>query len=246
MADGGGKPRLDSVWLSGDDETRPRIGRNAGLTRAQLVTAAIRMLDTDGLSALSMRRLAVELGAAPMSLYWYVPTKSALLEYALDEALGGLQVERAQDGDWGRCCEKFAHDLRRVLRSRPWMTQLIGTYALIGPNARRLSEALLTTVEAGGFRPPHAYRALSTLLNYVVGFAADEVKWLEKLRNAGLDEEALYAQWVPPFLDVIGDRYPKLRANLVASRSADWDDQFSFGLGCMVDGLRASAAHNGK
>ncbi|MEU3742586.1 MULTISPECIES: TetR/AcrR family transcriptional regulator [unclassified Streptomyces] len=238
----GGKPRLDSIWLSGPARRRPQTsGSHPALSRDQIVSAAVQILDTEGLGALSMRRLATDLGVAAMSLYWHVPTKDALLEFALDEIFGRLDRAPKPDADWGRQAEHIAHDLRRVIREHPWSSQLAGTYAMVGPHALAMFETLIGLVEQGGFAPPHAYRAVGTLVNYVLGFAADEVKWLSRMREAALDPEEVKSLWLPPMLEAVGDQFPRMRANLEAGESRDWDDHFSFGLSCMVDGMRIKA-----
>ncbi|MET9819871.1 TetR/AcrR family transcriptional regulator [Streptomyces sp. NPDC006355] len=231
------EPRLDSVWLS-RPVRRPPSGQNP-LSRDQIVAAAIRLLDQEGLGSLSMRRLAADLGVAAMSLYWHVPTKDALLEFSLDEALGEVNLSVDPDAEWGGQVEHILQDLRRVIGRHPWISQLAGTYALVGPSSLRMHEALIALVEAGGFAAPHAYRAVGTLVNFVLGFAADEVKWLLKMRESKLDPQDIKNLWLPPMLDVVGENYPRMRANLEAGASREWDDHFEFGLSCMIDGMRA-------
>jgi AcrR family transcriptional regulator len=237
-------PRLESIWLSGTSGTSgatPRAGKQPALSREQIVAATIRMLDEEGLTVLSMRRLAGDLGIAPMSLYWHVPTKDALLEFALDAMFGELDLHPDTGGDWGQRAEHIANDLRRTIRAHPWMSPLAGSYATVGPNALAMFEALIELAEEGGYRPPAAYRAVGTLVNFVLGFVADEVKWLNRMRETGLDPKQIEQIWQPPMLAALGDRYPRMRANIEAGDSRDWDDQFEFGLGCMVDGMRARA-----
>lgn len=239
---GGEKPRLDSVWLSRPAGAGTRGGKQQpALSREQVVTAAVRILDVEGLSALSMRRLAADLDIAPMSLYWHVPTKDSLLEFALDEALGELDLSPAEGADWAKKVEHVAYDLRRIVRNHPWMTQLLGAYATVGPHALAMFETLIGLVEEGNYRPPTAYQAVGTLVNFVFGFASDEVKWLTQMKESGLTPDAIQDLWLPPMLEAIGDRYPRMRANLEAGQSRDWDDQFDFGLSCMIDGMRAKA-----
>ncbi|MFC9652991.1 MULTISPECIES: TetR/AcrR family transcriptional regulator [unclassified Streptomyces] len=234
-----GKPRLDSIWLSGPVRRRQPTSNQPALSRDQIVSAAMQILDSEGLGALSMRRLATDLGVAAMSLYWHVPTKDALLEFALDEAFGQIDLTPAPDGDWGRQVEHIVHDLRRVMREHIWASQLAGAYAMVGPNALAMYEALIALVEQGGFKPPQAYRAVGTLVNYALGFAADEVKWLTRMHEEELAPDDVKSLWLPPMLEALGDKYPRMRANLEAGESRDWDDHFSFGLSCLVSGMRA-------
>ncbi|MEV3915024.1 TetR/AcrR family transcriptional regulator [Streptomyces canus] len=243
MAQSKGTPRLDSIWLSGVAPQPPSA--QSPLSRHQVVATAIRLLDQEGLGALSMRRLAADVGVAAMSLYWHVPTKDALLEFVMDETLGDLDVSVDPDAEWGSQAEHIAQDLRRIIREHPWMSQLAQSYAMVGPNALAMFETLITLAEKGGFRPPAAYRAVGTLVNFVLGFAADEVKWIIKMRESGLKPDDVKAMWLPPMLDALGNNYPRMRVNLEAGEAREWDDHFAFGLSCMIDGMRVRADGNG-
>ena len=84
---------IDLLWF---DEPASRRGRKKGLTVAQVVDAAIVLADAEGLDAVSMRRVAQELGVVPMTLYTYVPDKAALLDLMLDALY--LRMPRAGPG----------------------------------------------------------------------------------------------------------------------------------------------------
>ncbi|MFJ9033487.1 TetR/AcrR family transcriptional regulator C-terminal domain-containing protein [Streptomyces sp. NPDC102274] len=141
----------------------------------------------------------------------------------------------------GRLPLQLRPSLRRVIREHIWASRLAGAYAMVGPNALALYEALITLAEQGGFKAPQAYRAVGTLVNHALGSAADEVKWLTRMREEELGYDDVKSLWLPPMLDALGDRYPRMRANLEAGESRDWDDHFSFGLSCLVSGMRAKS-----
>src|SRR5215510_15215956 len=89
------KPKLDLVW------TRPeKPAREPALNREQIVRTAIRVADAEGLQAITMRRIAAEIGVAPMSLYYHIPTKNDLLDLMMDAAFGEMEFPDELSGDW--------------------------------------------------------------------------------------------------------------------------------------------------
>src|SRR5215212_8753897 len=91
------KREFTSIWLQ--PERTPR-GSQASLSRGQIVRAAIAIADAEGFEAVTMRRLAAELGVGTMSLYWHVPNKDNLLELMRDELIGEVEMPDPPSGDW--------------------------------------------------------------------------------------------------------------------------------------------------
>src|SRR5512139_2045534 len=142
-----------SVWLIPESPPSP-----PGLSRERIVSAAVELLDEEGLRTLSMRRIAARLDAAHMSLYWHVPTKGALLELVLDEVFGEVAIP-PEDLDWpDRLCA-LADDLRAMFARHQWATRLIGEYPNIGPNALRVSDTALRISQGAGLSPDQTYSA---------------------------------------------------------------------------------------
>ncbi|MGW0750303.1 TetR/AcrR family transcriptional regulator [Streptomyces sp. NPDC002587] len=153
-----GEPRT-SVWLAAGPAgpagpARPAGRRSevpSGLNRERITAATVRLLDADGLTRFSMRRLAARLGVTAMSLYWYVDTKHDLLELALDSALGELALSAgpAPEG-WPGRLRALARGYRRVLADHPWVAPLAAAYPNIGPHARAFDTALQRLLDATG------------------------------------------------------------------------------------------------
>ncbi|MGW6978063.1 TetR/AcrR family transcriptional regulator [Streptomyces sp. NPDC054932] len=169
-----------SVWLAARPAApaRRRSEAPSGLDRERITAATVRLLDADGLTRFSMRRLAAGLGVTAMSLYWYVDTKQDLLELALDSALGELRLPApategvtasategateigvktaaeaaAENGGagWPGRLQALARDYRRVLADHPWVAPLTATYPNIGPHARAFDTALQRLLDATG------------------------------------------------------------------------------------------------
>ncbi|MFB7463843.1 TetR/AcrR family transcriptional regulator [Streptomyces sp. NPDC056224] len=150
-----GEPRT-SVWLAAGPAAPARSGGRrseapSGLNRERITAATVRLLDADGLTRFSMRRLAARLGVTAMSLYWYVDTKHDLLELALDSALGELALSAgpAPEG-WPGRLRALARGYRRVLTDHPWVAPLAVAYPNIGPHARAFDTALQRLLDATG------------------------------------------------------------------------------------------------
>ncbi len=110
---------------------RPHKGPKRGLTLAGIVDAAVRVADTDGIDAVSMSRVAKEIGVSTMALYRYVDTKNELLTLMVDAAIGP-PPELDDELGWRRGLEQWAAAVRDALLARPWTVQLVTAY---GPPA---------------------------------------------------------------------------------------------------------------
>ncbi|MET9606517.1 TetR/AcrR family transcriptional regulator C-terminal domain-containing protein [Streptomyces sp. NPDC006512] len=143
-----------SVWLAVRPAApvRRRSEAPSGLDRDRITAATVRLLDAEGLSRFSMRRLAAELGVTAMSLYWYVDTRHDLLELALDSALGGLRLPAgpAAREDWPDRLRILARGYRGLLAEHPWVAPLSAAYPNIGPHARAFDAALQRLLDAAG------------------------------------------------------------------------------------------------
>ena len=126
--------QLDALdlWTRSEPGARkPRLGR------AELASAAIRVADTEGIDAVSMRRIAVELEVGTMTLYHYVRTKDELLALMVDELLHEVVVPDGElPADWRAAITVIAHRSRDSLRRHPWVFDISGDPS-IGPNAMR-------------------------------------------------------------------------------------------------------------
>ncbi|WP_249024638.1 TetR/AcrR family transcriptional regulator, partial [Couchioplanes caeruleus] len=101
---------IDLLWF---EEPQSRRGRRKGLTLTQVVDAAIALADAEGLDAVSMRRVAQELGVVPMTLYTYVPDKAALLDLMLDALYLRMPRSREEAAGWRERVVAVAAENRR-------------------------------------------------------------------------------------------------------------------------------------
>jgi AcrR family transcriptional regulator len=149
-------------------KTQPTRGRPAELTRDQITAAAVAVADTDGLAAVTMRRIAAELDAGAASLYRHVATRGELVAHMVDRALGDADPVPST-GDW-RADIVAAHVVwLRFLRRRPWLLDAIAAQSL-GSHALRLLEdnlRLVAACQASGSQKLEAITVLGGLVHTI-------------------------------------------------------------------------------
>ncbi|MCM2391364.1 TetR/AcrR family transcriptional regulator [Streptomyces albipurpureus] len=236
-----------SVW------TRPPRRRRdqPALSREQIVSEAIRLLDADGVDALSMRKLGARLNAGATSMYSHVANKDELIELVVDEVHGEIEVPAASGAqEWREATEAVAHSLRATILRHPWLASLFGAagMAYLGPNMMRLSDDMLGVLESAGFELDAADNAVSTVFAFVVGMATTEAAWLTTLARSGQGEQE-WTEQVWPAAEAAVQPYPRLRRQYAAIRGADVRgarvDKFNQGLASVLDGLATRRSTNG-
>jgi AcrR family transcriptional regulator len=140
-----------------------------------IVAAAVRMVDEDGLDALTMRRLAGALGVSPMSLYRHVNDKDDLLDQLLDMVIGQFRAPAASEDDWGDQVAAFFDRFRQLLVDHPGVARLVATRAPRSPAWFRWIDQALGLIRAGGLEGVQAVNALTALLLYTMGFVLWEL-----------------------------------------------------------------------
>src|SRR6516225_462816 len=119
---------------------RPSRRRREPISRDAIVTAAVQLLDREGLAALSMRRLAEELGTGAATLYWHVGSKDGLLDLVLDHLIGEQQVPAPDPPRWREQLKDVARTQRAISLRHPYLVRVSIGRIPMGPNALRYSE----------------------------------------------------------------------------------------------------------
>ncbi len=208
--------------------------RRSPLDRAQLVHAALALLDALGYDGLTMRRLAERLGVQAASLYNHVRDKQQLLTLLADaicDEVPCLDPNRP----WREQLEQAARDLRRVLLSHRDAARVMMATPPVGPNRLRTIEQVLAVLRAAGFADRDVADAGWVLNTYVTGFVFDEV---QQSTPAGPETRAQIEQL---FRSLPVDRYPTLAALAALLTDPDMSQRFEYGLQLMLDGLEARA-----
>jgi AcrR family transcriptional regulator len=146
----------------------------APLSRDVIVSAALDILAQEGLSGLSLRRLATALDTGAASLYVYLANLNELHGLMLDSALAAVNLPETQDGSWR---DRLKHVLKaylRVLYERQGLAQLALSQIASGPNSLRIWEMLLSLLKEGGVDDVKAAWGLDLLTLYVTAIAAEQ------------------------------------------------------------------------
>lgn len=233
-------------WQRAPD--RPSRRRRDPISRDAIVTAAIGLLDREGLAALSMRRLAEELGTGAASLYWHVGSKDGLLDLVLDEVIGEGKVPDPDPGRWQEQLKQVARDQRAASLRHPWVVRVSIGRIPMGPNALRYSERILAILRAGGLPPHLAVQGYLLLIATVNGFTIDETGVDDGPEPTGalsLDPDALQ-QVANMARDYIASlpaaQFPNMTALADEFAFADPDERFELLIDIFVDGLARRAA----
>lgn len=201
------------------------------LSRERIIRVAIILLDSEGLSGLSMRRLADRLDAGAMSLYWYFSTKDELLTAATETVLGEIRLHDLAD-DWREAIRSIAFDIRAAIHRHPWLRQMLSSRPTTGTNGLAVFEAILLNLAKIGLDGHRLDVAATTLIGYVLGFAVGEDVWVDAFQVEG--QEGLT---FPPGLMA---EQPVLDPYFAAANRRDPDQRFAAGINLVLAGIEAS------
>jgi TetR/AcrR family transcriptional regulator, tetracycline repressor protein len=217
-------------------EERPR------LTKAAVVEQALKLADTDGPEALTIRRLADQLGVTPMAIYWHFKNKEQLLTAAADHVMGEVRPDLSRGGSWDRQLRTMVEALVRVLRAHPSAPALLRSAdKTLVESFVRATDAALTLLREAGFPLEEGYQVAGYLLHHAIGLVE-----MEPGRIPGMSpEEAtecirqhrLALQALPP------GRFPALVEYASAHAGPpDLEAYYAFGIDLMMAGVEAVAA----
>ncbi len=150
--------------------------RRAGLSREQIGQAAVKIADTEGFEAVSMRRVARELRAGTMTLYHYVRNKDELLTLMWNDVMSELVIPESElTGDWRHALSKIARASRKTFKEHPWVFEAMSEPAGSGPNGLRHFEQSMAAVSELSVRPRDRLELVGLVDDYVFGFTLREL-----------------------------------------------------------------------
>jgi AcrR family transcriptional regulator len=203
------------IWaLPQPAERKPRY------TREQITEAALRIADTEGFDAVTMKRIAVELGASTMTLYYYVRNKADIVALMQDAILADILVpDTVLSGSWREAVTAIAQRTRRVLIDHPWSLTSFND-AQFGPNAMRHIEQSLAAVEKTGLPAAASFELTTAVDDYVAGNALHAVESLTRAEAAEADP-AMVAAAIEYGVSLLGSgEFPLLSAMYAAQAQA--------------------------
>lgn len=215
-----------------------RVRRSPGspLDRTRIVEAALRIVDEEGLDALSLRRLADDLGVTAMSLYWHVADKAELLELVGHVVLAEIEAPPPR-GDWREQLRDVHRAMLAGFLRHPNTTDILVGRARFGPGGLALFERILGILLEAGLTPEAAFDAYQSLYLFTLGFMATSTRSpaFREIQHQGL----LYMRTLPE------DRFPAIRAVAPVIGRRTLDEQFEIGLDVVIDGLAERLAPGG-
>jgi AcrR family transcriptional regulator len=214
--------------------TRTKRSKNRErLSRERIVDAALRIMDSEGLEAVTMRRVGRELGVEAMSLYNHVADKEEVLDGICERVMSGFEFPPPTD-DWTENCRRGARAWRRLLRAHPHLIRLFAEDR--GPvrsvESLRPMEFALRLLREAGLSDRDTAQAFHAIGGYIQGFVM-----MEHGSIAGGAEHAKMHQEVTAALDP--EEFAAFRAVGPYFAECDLDEQFEFGLDLIVRGLEA-------
>ncbi|MER7011803.1 TetR/AcrR family transcriptional regulator C-terminal domain-containing protein [Saccharopolyspora sp. NPDC000359] len=211
------------------------------IDQRRIVHAAITIADAEGRAAVSMRRVAAELGAGTMSLYRHVPDKDELLRLMADAALAETPLPEPSRRSWHRSLEKLARQHWATYQRHPWLAPIALTSLAeppLLPTGMAHLEWQLAALDSLALPRRTALHIAVTLNGYVGGMAMSRAMEREYTRETGLttrqrqdtDRAELHTL-------LASGRFPRLAATATSDITLELDQLFEFGLQRHLDGL---------
>lgn len=221
----------EQLWLRPAESRR---GRRPSFSRDAITAAAVVLADAEGLDAVTMRRVAAEVGAGVMSLYSYAPDKETLLELMVDHVSGELTVSEPPSGDWRTDLKTVARLQRAHMLRHPWLPAALTTRRVPGPNTLAFLEHVLAVLRPTGLDGAAKLEVFAQITAFVAGHVAHEIAQAEVSRSP--ERAAAEGRYLAA---VAADgRHPELAEVLAApGRPLTPEATFNRFLNRLIDGL---------
>ena len=211
------------------------VANRAPVNAERTLGVALAVADAEGIEAVTMRRLARELGVEAASLYHHVNGKEQILD-GLVEAVAAEIEPVIPATDWQAAITQRAHNTRASLRRHPWSVSLMASRTKPGPATLRLLETGIRCFREGGFSVLSAAHAVSTVDSYVHGFVLQEVNLPFR------DESELTAMTGAIMQAFPASEFPylfEMTVEHVLQPGYNYGNEFDSGLKVVLDGIAA-------
>lgn len=214
-----------------------RVTAGGGLTAERIRDEALKLIDAEGLESFSTRRLGAALGCEAMAIYWYYPSKDALLDAVVEALIGRLPIEASKSSDWIDALRKLAHAYRRLAHVHPHAFPLLATRRFGTEGTWRFLEGIFELARKGGLddrTTAHFYRLVS---GYCNGVALNELAILKEAELVRTSPEAAAAA-------AAREAFPRVAGVFSWLEPAHFEDGFVFGLELLLDALVNAPEHD--
>jgi AcrR family transcriptional regulator len=215
-------------------------GPKPGLSLDRIIAAGIAIADAQGLAAVSMNRVATEIGSSAMSLYRYVESKQELLTLMVDAGLGTIPAGPPGEG-WRAGLSRWAWATVAAMRAHPWAVHVPIVGPPLGPHSVAWFEDALHTMRDTALREAEK----ASIVMMLGGYARNQVLTMGDVQAHFLDAASTPHDAMAGYRDTLrrltdAERFPALHALLdagVFDRADPPDDEFAFGLERILDGI---------
>ena len=217
---------------------RPRAGQEA-LSRGRILDAALRLVDEEGIGALTMRRLGAELSVNPMSIYHHLPGKDAVISGLVELVFSGMRVRYPDGSPWQDQVHAWAEAYRDLVRSYPNLVlEIVSNAAAVTEAVLLVNEPLYAALDEAGLPPAEVVVVADSVVDFIHGFAIAEGAQPPEHpfdRRELLGRLETGAASVVPTMSRVFGALPDDEARY------DFDRGFDAGLGILLKGIEASA-----
>jgi AcrR family transcriptional regulator len=215
----------------GPEAARGRTPGRESLSRERILSAAVKLVDEQGIEALSMRRLGAELGVEAMSLYNHIPNKAALLEALVDHVIAEVPI--ADEAlPWDEQIREMARSFRRLSLAHPHIVPLIAMRPFNTVTALKNVEYAFGLTLSLGLNENEALHVFRALAGFATGYTLAE--------TGGFFAEGTgpKTDYTIDTADLTSGEYPNLTKMIPVILNCNHDEEFEFGIDLFLEGLK--------
>ena len=233
-------PGLEAAWGLRE---RPHRGPKPGLSLPRIVEAGVQIAESEGLAAVSMSRVAAEVGAAPMSLYRHVASKDELVALMVDTVYGQFLVPTAAETGWRAGVAQLAGVMRAAMYRHPWILRVPIGGLPVRPNEVAWFEQFLACLHGTGLTEDEKSSVVLLVSGYVRNEASTNANIVAAVQASGMAPD----EWMSGYGRLLArltdpERFPAITRFIAAGVFEKFDPpdrEFTFGLDRILDGIDA-------
>ncbi len=233
-------PGVEAAWGLRE---RSHRGPKPGLSLPRIVEAAVKIAESEGLAAVSMSRVAAEVGAAPMSLYRHVASKDELVALMVDTVYGQFLMPTAAEKGWRAGLAQLARVMRAAMYRHPWILRVPIGGLPVRPNEVAWFEQVLACLHGSGLTEDEKSSVVLLVSGYVRNEASTNADIVAAVQASGMSPD----EWMSGYGRLLAkltdpERFPAITRFIAAGVFEKFDPpdrEFTFGLDRILDGIGA-------